>query len=74
MNRGAWQTRVHEVAKSWTKLSDSGRREGAQGGLNLYLLMSNGVDIPSVIKKAREFQKNIYFCFIDYAKAFDCVT
>ena len=24
-------------------------------------------------KKAREFQKNIYFCFIDYAKAFDCV-
>ena len=25
------------------------------------------------IKKAREFQKNIYFCFIDYAKAFDCV-
>ena len=23
-------------------------------------------------KKAREFQKNIYFCFIDYAKAFDC--
>ena len=26
-----------------------------------------------LIKKAREFQKNIYFCFIDYAKAFDCV-
>ena len=24
-------------------------------------------------KKAREFQKNIYFCFIDYAKAFNCV-
>ena len=24
-------------------------------------------------KKAREFQKNIYFCFIDYSKAFDCV-
>ena len=29
--------------------------------------------IPWIIKKAREFQKNIYFCFIDYAKAFDCV-
>ena len=28
--------------------------------------------VPSS-KKAREFQKNIYFCFIDYAKAFDCV-
>ena len=26
-----------------------------------------------IIKKAREFQKNIYFCFIDYAKAFDSV-
>ena len=26
-----------------------------------------------VIEKARQFQKNIYFCFIDYAKAFDCV-
>ena len=26
-----------------------------------------------IIKKAREFQKNIYFCFIDYAKAFECV-
>ena len=26
-----------------------------------------------IIKKAREFQKNIYFCFIDYDKAFDCV-
>ena len=26
-----------------------------------------------IITKAREFQKNIYFCFIDYAKAFDCV-
>ena len=26
-----------------------------------------------IIEKAREFQKSIYFCFIDYAKAFDCV-
>ena len=30
-------------------------------------------NICQIIKKAREFQKNIYFCFIDYAKAFDCV-
>ena len=30
-------------------------------------------NIPSIMEKAREFQKNIYFCFIDYAKAFDCV-
>ena len=30
-------------------------------------------NIRWIIKKAREFQKNIYICFIDYAKAFDCV-
>ena len=27
-----------------------------------------------IIKKAREYQRNIYFCFIDYAKAFDCMN
>ena len=30
-------------------------------------------NIPWILEKAREFQKNIHFCFIDYAKAFDCV-
>ena len=30
-------------------------------------------DIRWIIQKGREFQKNIYFCFIDYVKAFDCV-
>ena len=30
-------------------------------------------NIQWIIEKAREFQKNIYFCFIDYVKAFDCV-
>ena len=30
-------------------------------------------NIPWIIEKAREFQKNIYFCFTDYAKAFDCL-
>ena len=30
-------------------------------------------NICSIMEKAREFQKNIYFCFIDYAKASDCV-
>ena len=30
-------------------------------------------NISWIMGKAREFQKNIYFCFIDYAKAFDCV-
>ena len=31
-------------------------------------------NIHWIIEKAREFQKNVYFCFIDYAKAFDCVN
>ena len=31
-------------------------------------------NIHWIIKKAEEFQKSIYFCFIDYPKAFDCVT
>ena len=30
-------------------------------------------NIRWIMEKAREFQKNIYFCFIDYAKTFDCV-
>ena len=36
------------------------------------LLTSIGM-IHWIIEKAREFQKNIYFCFTDYAKAYDCV-
>ena len=31
------------------------------------------MQISKIMEKAREFQKNIYFCFIDYTKAFDCV-
>ena len=31
-------------------------------------------NIRWIIEKAREFQKHIYFCFLDYAKAFDCVN
>ena len=30
-------------------------------------------NIPCIMEKAKEFQKNIYFCFLDYAKTFDCV-
>ena len=35
--------------------------------------MKHKLESSWIIEKAREFQKNIYFCFIDYAKAFDCV-
>ena len=36
-------------------------------------IMEQIVNIHWMIEKARQFQKNIYFCFIDYIKAFDCV-
>ena len=32
------------------------------------------VNLPWIMENAREFQKNIYFCFTDYAKAFNCVN
>ena len=44
----------------------AGLRKGRRNG-------DRTANICWIIKKAREFQKNIYFCFIDYAKAFDCV-
>ena len=36
-------------------------------------IRDQSANICRIIEKAREFQKNIYFCFIDYTKAFDCV-
>ena len=41
--------------------------------LDLEMAEEPEIKSPTSIEKAREFQKNIYFCFIDYAKAFDCV-
>ena len=38
-----------------------------------YSLLDQIVNIPWIIEKAKEFQENICFCFIDYSKAFDCV-
>ena len=47
---------------------------GVQAGFRKGRGTSNQIaNIRWIIKKAREFQKNIYFCFIDYDKAFDCV-
>ena len=39
----------------------------------IILLPKQIANIRWIMEKAKEFQKNIYFCFIDYAKAFDCV-
>ena len=44
-----------------------------QAGLETIGTRDQIANIQWNIEKARELQKNIYFCFIDYAKAFDCV-
>ena len=41
--------------------------------IQAYNIVLTVLNIHWIIEKAREFQKNIYFCFTDYAKAFDCV-
>ena len=45
--------------------------------LDLEKAVEQEIKLPTsihwIIEKAREFQKNIYFCFIDYAESFDCV-
>ena len=41
--------------------------------MNFHISRDQTANICWIIEKAREFQENIYFCFIDYAKVFDCV-
>ena len=60
------QVRLQQYV-SWELLDVQGGFRKGRGTRNQ---MTN---IPWIIEKAREFQKNVYFYFIDYAKAFDCV-
>ena len=65
MDGGTWWATVHGVTKSQTWLSDFTK-----------LVLGKAEEIANIhwiMKKARDFQKNIYFCFINYTKAFDCV-
>ena len=55
-------------SNTWTEIPDV--QAGFRKGRGTRDQIAN---IHWIIEKAREFQKNIYFCFIDYAKAFDCV-
>ena len=71
----------HTLAKEWSKFSKPGFN--STGTVNFQMFKLNlekaeepELKLPTSIgswKKAREFQKNIYFCFTDYAKAFDCM-
>ena len=54
--------------KLWGMMKDREAWHGAVHGV-----AKNWTQLSWIIEKAKEFQKNIYFCFIDYAKAFDCV-
>ena len=60
------QTRLHQYVNCELPDVQTGFREGRGTRCQI-------ANICWIINKARKFQKNIYFCFIDYAKAFDCV-
>ena len=60
------QGRLQQYVNQELSVVQSGFRKG-RGTSNQI------ANICWIIEKARGFQKNIYFCFIDYAKAFDCV-
>ena len=72
----SWTTRICHEAILQARLQQYVNRElpDVQGGFRKGRGTRDQIaNICWIIEKAREFQKNIYFCFIDYAKAFDCV-
>ena len=58
-----WQEYIEELCKKYLHDPDN------HDGVNTHL----EPDVQWIMEKAREFQKNIYFCFIDYTKDFDCM-
>ena len=69
----------HTLANQCSKFSKPGSSSLWTENIQMFRLVLEKAEEPMdanihwIIKKAREFQKNIYFCFIDYAKAFDCI-
>ena len=70
----------HMLAKQHSKFSKPGFNSTWTVNFQMFKLDLEKVGEPDqianicwVIEKAREYQKNIYFCFIDYAKVFDCI-
>ena len=72
----------HTIAKQWSKLSKRGVNYTWIMNFQVFKLVLEKAEEPEIklpsicwiIKKARELQKNIYFCFIDYVKAYDCMN
>ena len=70
----------HMLVKSCSKFSKPGFNNTWTVNFQMFNLVLDKAEEPDqianihwIMEKAREFQKNSYFCFIDYAKAFDCV-
>ena len=66
IHRGTWQAKVHGIARVRHDLVNKPPPKGRGTRDQI-------ANIRWSMENTREFQKNIYFCFIDYAKAFDCV-
>ena len=71
---------ISQVSKVLLKILQAGFKNMWTVNFQMFVQAGKGrgtrnqiANIHWIIEKAREFQKNIYFCFIDYAKAFDCV-
>ena len=64
----------HDITCIWNLKYNANELPDVQAGFRKGRgIRDQTANIHWIIEKAREFQKNIYFCFIDYAKAFDCV-
>ena len=74
MNRGAWRARGSQgVGHDWTINTENRELPDVQAGFRKGRGTRDQIaNIRWIIEKAREFQKNIYFCFIDYVKTLDC--
>ena len=66
---------IHEILQARLQQYVNGDIPGVQAGFRKARRNKDLIaNIRWIIEKAREFQKNIYFCFIDYVKQFDCVN
>ena len=66
-------TEAEDIKKRWQEYTEELYKKDLHIPGCLALGQWSIANIRWIMKKAREFQKSIYFCFIDYAKDFDCV-
>ena len=62
-----------KILQAWLQQFVNHELADVQAGFKRRRTRDQIANIHWIMEKAREFQKSIYFCFIDYAKAFDCV-